>query len=141
MTGSRDAYLRRTYGISQVDYDALLEYQGGRCYVCHQKPGRSLLAVDHDHTLPPGRDSVRGLLCARSARSSSGRTVKASCNEIVGAFRDNPRAARRLADYLESPPWRRLEERREAEALNEAQSWQDALVNDGPSWMDEWDAK
>ena len=134
---ARDAYLRRTYGITEADYQELLEYQGGRCYVCHQKPGRTLLAVDHDHRLPKGRDSVRGLLCPRSGRSSSGRVVKVSCNELVGALRDNPHAARRLADYLDNPPWQRLQDRKEAERLNQIDGIEIETIG-VPDW---WDGK
>lgn len=114
---NRDAYLRRTYGISQEFYDQLLAYQGGRCFICHRKPGRIPLAVDHDHRLPAGPDSVRGLICGRSARDhATGRDYPA-CNRIVGMARDNPEFFRRGADYLENPPAKRLRNRLEGEAI------------------------
>jgi hypothetical protein len=58
---ARDLYLRRTYGISLLDYDNLLDDQGGRCAICLCRPRTRSLAVDHDHIT--GR--VRGLLCSR----------------------------------------------------------------------------
>lgn len=127
--GPTDAHLRRTYGISRGFYDALLAYQGGRCYVCHRKPARTPLGVDHDHRLPKGPDSVRGLLCVRSGRDSAGRDYPA-CNRIVGMARDNPAFFRRAADYLEHPPAQRLREQHESqqiqeyrECLSDSQDW------------------
>jgi hypothetical protein len=57
--------LRKLYGISLEDYDALLEQQGGVCAICKQPEARQLqgrpapLVVDHDHVT----GKVRGLLC------------------------------------------------------------------------------
>lgn len=113
-----DAYLRRTYGISIEDYKALLAYQGGRCFVCHRKPRMVALAVDHNHNMPPGRDSVRGLLCGRSGKDSAGRDYPA-CNRIIGMAHDNPQFFRRAADYLENPPFQRMAEAQEGERLAE----------------------
>src|SRR5688500_1693169 len=47
----REGHLRRTFGISQEQYERLLDEQGGGCAVCGRapKPGKSL-HVDHDHT-------------------------------------------------------------------------------------------
>jgi hypothetical protein len=68
---TRDAYLRRTYGITQREYDALLKAQRGVCGVCKREPKPGVnFHVDHEHvrgwrTLPPEtkRQFVRGLLC------------------------------------------------------------------------------
>src|SRR6266566_8325664 len=46
---SREGHLRRTFGISQRDYDELLARQGGGCAICGRRPKRSSLHVDHDH--------------------------------------------------------------------------------------------
>jgi hypothetical protein len=64
---AQDAHLRRYYGITKAQYDALLEAQGGVCALCLRPPGKRRLNVDHDHET--GR--VRGLLC----------TI---CNRILG---------------------------------------------------------
>lgn len=68
------------YGVSEEFIDALIEAQGGRCAVCHD---RKAVQVDHDHTT--GR--VRGVLCLR-------------CNTMLGKFRDDPAIIRRAIDYL-----------------------------------------
>ena len=57
------------YKLTIAQYDAILAYQGGVCYGCHQAEpvkGRRL-SVDHDHET----GEVRGLLCSR-------------CNPIIG---------------------------------------------------------
>lgn len=60
---NRDAWLRKTYGISLEEYDKILEYQGGRCAICRRapKPGEAF-HVDHEHKGGPS-GPVRGLLC------------------------------------------------------------------------------
>jgi len=84
--------LRRLYGITIEDYEALLARQDGRCAICRaDQPGgtqpedRVSWHVDHDHAT----GAVRGLLCNR-------------CNRAVGLLRDDPEVCRRAAGYLES---------------------------------------
>jgi len=55
----RDAYLRRTFGITQADYEALVASQGGGCAICGKPPGEKRLCVDQDHAT----GAIRGLLC------------------------------------------------------------------------------
>ncbi len=69
----RKHYLKRTYGIDEATYDAMLLEQGNVCAICH-KPETAVhmgktprLSVDHDHVT----DAIRGLLCYR-------------CNHLVG---------------------------------------------------------
>ena len=84
----RDKYLQRTYGITQEQYDQLLKYQGGSCFICDKepKPGKNL-QVDHDHKT----GEVRGLLCW-------------SCNHrFIGRERD-PNRFDMGAWYLRRPP-------------------------------------
>lgn len=91
------------YKLTIAQYDQLLAYQGGVCYMCHQAEpvkGRRL-SVDHDHKT----GLIRGLLCSR-------------CNPILGKLE---RAymryglgkviqltiemfSKRLWQYVESPP-------------------------------------
>jgi hypothetical protein len=70
---SREGYLKRTFGITQAEYDAMLAAQGGGCAICGRTPreGKSL-HVDHDHET--GR--IRGLLCFR-------------CNGGLGQFAED----------------------------------------------------
>jgi hypothetical protein len=88
----RDRYLRKTYGLSEFEYDRQLELQQGRCAICGDKPrGKRKLHVDHDHALK-GRASVRGLICWRE-------------NTALRWLRDSPRIARAAAEYLEHHPF------------------------------------
>lgn len=86
------------------DYDAILEFQGGVCYICRRAKGvKRLLAVDHDHALAkamcehPHEESCemcwRGLLCSR-------------CNGMLAHARDDPSVFARAAEYLRNPPAR-----------------------------------
>jgi hypothetical protein len=68
--------LRRKFGITVDQYDAMHAAQSGQCAICG-RPERMLakrLAVDHDHDT----GVIRGLLCG-------------PCNVVVG--------------YLENPSW------------------------------------
>jgi hypothetical protein len=81
--------IERRYGITMVQYEQALEWQGGRCAICLNRPRSRKLAVDHDHKT----GAVRGLLCSR-------------CNHrMLGAAREDPEVLRRAADYLEDPPF------------------------------------
>jgi hypothetical protein len=74
------AHLRRTYGLSPEQYEALKTKDNGLCPIC-LKPGE---VVDHDHA----SGKVRGWLCH-------------ACNKGLGFFRDNPTSLRQAAAYLE----------------------------------------
>ncbi len=62
----RRSVLRKKYHMSIQDYILMLEYQGGKCFIC-QRPGDWNLNVDHDHDCCLGSDTcgkcIRGLLC------------------------------------------------------------------------------
>lgn len=80
----RDLYLRRKYGMTMAEYDALLERQGGVCAICGRPPRDDIsLHVDHEHET----GAIRGLLCFR-------------CNNAVGDFDDDPVVLQRAGDYL-----------------------------------------
>jgi hypothetical protein len=69
----RADWLRREYGISLLDYETMLDAQGGHCALCDRTPEqekRGLLCVDHCHET----GSVRGLLCHSHNRSIGGDT-------------------------------------------------------------------
>lgn len=91
------AYRRRNrlkywYGLSEEDYEAILEQQGGTCAICRQ-PDRRKLHVDHDHSCCPSFRScgkcVRGILCEK-------------CNPALGAFGDDPAVFVRALVYLDT---------------------------------------
>lgn len=80
------ARLRRSYGISRAEYEALFVEQGGLCAIC-RRPSRyatGRLAVDHDHRT--GR--VRWLLCD-------------GCNRFVGLLEKEPQITDRALAYLD----------------------------------------
>lgn len=94
------ARVEKVYGISRADYEALLELQGGVCFICGRAPRQKRLAVDHDHAT----GEVRGLLCANN---------EYGCNlAVIGNLENSPRggleAAKRVVEYLDNPPMRRL---------------------------------
>lgn len=89
------AYVERTYDITGEEYDALLTWQGGRCYVCGEMPRSLRLAVDHDHT----SNAVRGLLCAGQEQG---------CNYLLRKVLGDPAAAGRLLEYATKPPLQRM---------------------------------
>ena len=85
------SHVKRTYGLDYETYEALLRFQGGRCYVCGQVPRAKRLAVDHDHET----GAVRGLLCAND---------EFGCNVSLRRLLGDVGAARRLLAYVEKPP-------------------------------------
>jgi hypothetical protein len=80
--------LRKKFGITKQEYDAMLEAQGGRCAVttCRtDKPGgRGNFNVDHD----PATGAIRGLLCFR-------------CNIVLHHDRGTKEFLLGLIEYLE----------------------------------------
>lgn len=82
----RAGHLKRQYGITEAERDALIASQGGVCCICL---AASAAHVDHCHET--GR--VRGVLCF-------------SCNAALGQFKDRPDAIRRAAAYVEGIAWK-----------------------------------
>lgn len=74
--------LRRKYGLTPEQVEAMKAAQDGRCAICQQEPKKRLV-VDHCHTT--GR--VRGLLCD-------------GCNMSIGHLREDPNLFRRALEYL-----------------------------------------
>lgn len=109
----RKSYLKRKYGLTIEDADALIHKHEGKCAICGKSGGDSRgfrMHVDHK----PGTRTVRGILCTL-------------CNNGLGVFRDQPELLVRAAAYLvctelNGPgPWR-LEPEFVAAALQEIQS-------------------
>ena len=86
-------WIESTYGLTAEQYYAILQVQGGRCYICRRATGaRKKLAVDHDHRT----GEVRGLLCS-------------SCNrDVIGHLREEIAAFERCIEYLRNPPARQV---------------------------------
>jgi hypothetical protein len=81
----RAGHLKRKYGITIEQYDAMLEAQGGGCFICGRPPREDIsLHVDHDHFT----GQVRGILCFR-------------CNNALADFQEDPILLAKAAAYLE----------------------------------------
>lgn len=83
--------LKKHYGLSKGEYEAMLDKCGGRCSICGQEETQKIrgkpfrLAVDHCHA----KGHIRGLLCRQ-------------CNTGLGAFRDDVTLLNKAIDYLAS---------------------------------------
>jgi hypothetical protein len=88
--------IKRLYGLTEADYNAMLAAQGDACAICrstvswsknykHKKNGSSRFMVDHCHAT----GKVRGLLCTR-------------CNRALGLLSDNAEHCLRASEYLRS---------------------------------------
>lgn len=84
---NRSTHLLETYGLTQEEYDQILEAQNGACAICGGSRNYNL-QVDHCHKT----EAVRGLLCK-------------ACNKwVLRGARDNPQTLRSAAEYLENYP-------------------------------------
>lgn len=89
----QDLDLRKNYGITVDQYEAMLTAQGGVCAVCGRPETHPhtrgqdrpcYLAVDHDHVT----GEVRALLCKE-------------CNTALGSLHDDPARIQALLVYAE----------------------------------------
>lgn len=80
----RRSHLKRKYGMTIEEYDAMLEAQGGGCFICGKPPRDDIsLHVDHDHST--GR--IRGILCF-------------CCNNALADFQEDPALLGKAVTYL-----------------------------------------
>lgn len=82
----RADHLKRQYGMTEAEREALIEQQKGLCVICLEAP-----AVHVDHCHETGR--VRGVLCF-------------NCNSGIGKLGDDPDKTRRATAYLEGTAWK-----------------------------------
>lgn len=80
----------RKYGLSEAQFEYLMQRSGNRCEVCGSPPTETSgpgmrLHIDHCHNT--GR--VRGVICA-------------NCNRALGQVKDSAERLRALAHYLEN---------------------------------------
>ena len=83
--------LKSSWGLTQEDYDNMLENQGGVCAICLGPPDREHYCVDHNHET----GEIRGLLCN-------------ACNRGLGFLRDNTDIVTRAARYLKGANFQRV---------------------------------
>jgi hypothetical protein len=80
----RAGHLKRKYGLTIEEYDAMLAAQGGGCFICGRPPRDDIsLHVDHDHST----GAVRGILCF-------------CCNNALADFQEDPALLRKAVTYL-----------------------------------------
>lgn len=79
------ANYRIKYGLSQQDYEQLLDNQEGKCAICRDSlvPYSRFACVDHNHAT----GFVRGILCPR-------------CNAGIGLLREDRDVMLRAIEYL-----------------------------------------
>lgn len=70
LRSTRNNHLKRRYGITAAEVEAMMAAEGGTCAICRVKPAEH---VDHDHET----GDVRGILCF-------------TCNVGLGNFEDDP---------------------------------------------------
>ncbi len=81
--------LKKNYGLSLAEYNAMSERQGHKCAICGQPEGMTIrgkvvrLAVDHDHST----GAIRGLLCS-------------TCNTAIGLLKESPDLFAKALQYL-----------------------------------------
>lgn len=83
---NRRSSLRRKFGITPEQYEALYQQQDRACAICRATSNFTFknLCVDHDHRT----GKVRGLLCL-------------NCNTALGQFKDSTDLLVRAVGYLE----------------------------------------
>jgi hypothetical protein len=82
----RQGHLKRHYGLTEAERDAMVVSQMGLCVICLKAPAAH---VDHCHKT----GKVRGVLCF-------------NCNSAIGKLGDDPDIGRRAVAYLEGNAWK-----------------------------------
>jgi hypothetical protein len=80
---ARDQHLRRKFGITLSDYQAMNAAQNGLCAICGKTNGKKELLVDHNHETR----QVRQLLCT-------------GCNVSLGNFKEDIGRMEQAIAYL-----------------------------------------
>ena len=102
----RDSYLRRTYGITEEEYEKQLDLQGGVCWICLRPPVRLRLAVDHKHQ--KGERQLRKKKQQHLVRANVRGLVCHVCNRALALLRDSVLSAHRASVYLGEPPFQKI---------------------------------
>lgn len=81
----RENHLNRKFGITQEQYEQMLEAQGGKCALCPRTEpgGMGSFHIDHCHTT----GKIRKLLCTK-------------CNSCLGQADDDPERLEAMAKYI-----------------------------------------
>ncbi len=86
----------KRYGISKINFEALIEAQDSRCAICKGKFWDEVSSphIDHDHAccneqMRSCGKCIRGLLCR-------------GCNQVLGCAKDNIETLKAATKYLQS---------------------------------------
>lgn len=80
--------LRKRFGITVEEFDALFSACSGVCGICRNPESRDRrLSLDHDHKT----GELRGFVCSK-------------CNLLIGGAKDDAALLRAAAEYLDKPP-------------------------------------
>jgi len=89
---SRGNHLRRTYNLTEEQYQQMVEDQQNLCAICNQPEHRLMktkeikpLSVDHNHTT----GKIRKLLCN-------------DCNAAIGFAKEDVKRLKQMINYLET---------------------------------------
>ena len=79
-------YQLKKYGLTETDYENMLEQQGNKCAICNGSDfGEKGPTIDHCHTT----GQVRGILCGK-------------CNKGIGLLNDDISIMNNAIDYLQN---------------------------------------
>lgn len=100
-TNSKRFRLKTRHRMTLEQYEAILEFQGGRCALCRLPGVRKSLAVDHDHKIakekcshPPDESCEQ---CWRGL-------IHGYDNSLLATARDSIEFFERCISYLKDPP-------------------------------------
>jgi hypothetical protein len=87
---ARNRHLKKKYGITNVEWDALFVAQNRRCAICKSsEPKGRYWHTDHAGSLPCTKKQVRGILCMH-------------CNHVIGkGLRTDAIRLRRQMQFVE----------------------------------------
>jgi len=79
--------IKKSYGITELEYDNLLKSQDNKCAICksddNKRKNSNYFFIDHNHDT----GKVRGLLCDK-------------CNKLLGSSFDNINILKKAIEYL-----------------------------------------
>lgn len=102
---AKQRHVTRNFDLTPEEYDALYEFQGGKCALCRVATGaRKRLAVDHDHhqAMLDGHAPTQG--CKNCVRA----LVCSTCNDVLAHARSDRAFFARGYAYLTRSPMKRM---------------------------------
>jgi hypothetical protein len=105
---ARKHHLKTVHHMTMIEYEALLTFQNGKCYLCLLPPGKGKnLHVDHDHNFVRAPGSPCMHPHEQSCHHCWRGLVHRHCNDMLAAARDDIMVFIRGIEYLQNPPAQR----------------------------------